>query len=290
MSSPEVPSVGGVGAIYVEIFGPIFWGFCATLILCGVSTLQGYIYFTRYSDRHLIRAMAVLMLVLDFLSMSLICQSLYYYILPHFGSLAPLGAVTGELSAECLISAVITFISQMYFVYQLQVVKSRAKAAPIMNALIILAGINKAFGAAADVVATIAMCMFLKSADTGIRRTSSLLRSLMHLVINRGLLVTFAQILMLIVFFTSTHQLYWVAVHINTTKLYVNTFFAMLNARTPPEANHMHIGMSGVSSTKSGTITQTDSSFEVTKFPDFGNHDGGVGTIKVTTTSTVADI
>jgi len=269
--------------------------------------------------------MAVLMLVLDFLSMSLICQSMYYYILPHFGSLAPLGAVTGELSAECLISAVITFISQMYFVYQLQVVKSRAKAAPIMNALIvvlgtislaggigcvgimfkypqsifmnrnpafvILAGINKAFGAAADVVATIAMCMFLKSADTGIRRTSSLLRSLMHLVINRGLLVTFAQILMLIVFFTSTHHLYWVAVHINTTKLYVNTFFAMLNARTPPEANHgAHIGMSGVSSTKSGTITQTDSSFEVTKFPDFGNHDGGVGTIKVTSTSTVADV
>jgi hypothetical protein len=47
---------------------------------------------------------------------------------------------------------------------------------------------------------------------------------------------------------------------------------AMLNARTPPEANHgAHIGMSGVSSTKSGTITQTDSSFEVTKVKVSGN-------------------
>jgi hypothetical protein len=64
---------------------------------------------------------------------------------------------------------------------------------------------------------------------------------------------------------------------VNLTALYLFsgllTFIkvAMLNARTPPEANHMHIGMSGVSSTKSGTITQTDSSFEVTKVKVSGN-------------------
>jgi hypothetical protein len=79
--------------------------------------------------------------------------------------------------------------------------------------------------------------------------TSSLLKSLMNLVINRGLLVTAAQIILLITFFASSGHLYWsvsfsippsscllpfhvcqltrphrLAVHINTTKLYVNTF------------------------------------------------------------------
>lgn len=34
----------------------------------------------------------------------------------------------------------------------------------------VLAGIAKAFGAAADIVATMAMCMFLSKVDTGIRR------------------------------------------------------------------------------------------------------------------------
>ncbi|KAF8186133.1 hypothetical protein K438DRAFT_1446181, partial [Mycena galopus ATCC 62051] len=88
----------------------------------------------------------------------------------------------------------------------------------------VMAGIAKGFGAAADIMATISMCIFLKSVETGFRRTSSLLKSIMHLVINRGLLVTFAQILLLIVFFAFPEHLYWLAVHINTTKLYVNTF------------------------------------------------------------------
>lgn len=148
---------------------------------------------------------------------------------------------------------------------------------------------DKAFGAAADVVATVAMCVFLTSANTGIVRTSSLLRSLMHLVINRGILVTLAQVVMLIVFFTSTTRLYWVPIHINTTKLYVNTFFAMLNARTPPEEKYgAHIDMSSsMSTTKHGAMSQTDSSFEVTKFADLNNR---TGAIKVTTTSAVADM
>ncbi|KAJ6458531.1 hypothetical protein C8R45DRAFT_1221592, partial [Mycena sanguinolenta] len=134
------PSDGNVAPAYVEIWGPVFWGFCATLVLCGVSTLQGYLYFTRYNDKQFIRVLAGLMLLLDFLSMALICQSVYYYMIPHYGSLAPLDAVTGELSVECLISAIITFISQMYFVYQLQIVKSQARIASLMSLMTVLLG------------------------------------------------------------------------------------------------------------------------------------------------------
>ncbi|KAJ7810974.1 hypothetical protein B0H14DRAFT_3150949 [Mycena olivaceomarginata] len=227
MASQKTPSVpGDLGPTFVKIFGPVFWGSLGLDLfspwtpsdplyvldsLAGVSILQGYIYFTRYNDKLLIRAVAGLMLVLNLLSTALICQSVYYYILPDYGSLAPLGAVTSEMNVDCLISSAIAFISQMFFLYQLMVVgKSRATAAPILNALIvvfgiislgggvgcvvvmfkhpqfifmnrshafsILAGIHKAFGAAADVVATIAMFIFLKSADTGIHQTSSLLR------------------------------------------------------------------------------------------------------------------
>jgi hypothetical protein len=69
-----------------------------------------------------------------------------------------------------------------------------------------------------------------------------MLRSFMHLVITRGILVTAAQILLLITFFATTGHLYWyvvlsnntyethtcrthrLAIHITTTKLYINTF------------------------------------------------------------------
>ncbi|KAJ7351530.1 hypothetical protein DFH08DRAFT_860644 [Mycena albidolilacea] len=314
-----------VGPTYAQIFGPVFWGFCCTLVLCGVSALQGYLYFTRYNDKLGVRSLAIFMILLDFLSMALICQSIYYYMLPHFGSFAPLSAVTNELVVECLIAAIITFASQMYFVYQLYMVKSVGSTASVMNALVVvfsvaafagslgcvvimfqypqsifmnrnhyfavLAGLAKGFGAAADIIATIAMCMFLKSADTGITRTSSILKSLMHLVINRGILVTATQILQLIFFFATANHLYWLAVHINTTKLYVNTFFGMLNARPSLQDRHTKdLGMSF-----SNEATGTSQRFATNS--KAGGHNKGaeldaseypLGTIHVTTSSTVA--
>jgi len=299
-------------AVFVLIFGPIFWGFCVSLALSGITISQGFLYFTRYSDRPLIRGLAASMLVLDLLSNALITQSVYYYMLPSYGSLGPLGAVTRELDIDCGISSIIAFISQMFFVYQLVIVKSNSKTAQVMNVAIvvsgtislgasigcvvvmfkhpgsifmhrtlafnILAGMHKANGAIADVLATTAMVMFLKTADTGIHRTSSLLRSLVVLVVNRGLLVTLAQFVGLVVLFASTTHLYWVAVHINTTRLYVATFFAMLNSRTPPESATPHINISGA----------RRDSFEVSKFPDY--HSGGGIGVRVHTSSTVAEI
>jgi hypothetical protein len=54
-------------------------------------------------------------------------------------------------------------------------------------------------------------------------RTSPLLKSLTHLVINCGALVLACQIL-LVTFFASSGHFYWLALQINTTKPYVNPF------------------------------------------------------------------
>ncbi|KAJ7115627.1 hypothetical protein C8R43DRAFT_1155221 [Mycena crocata] len=423
----SLPAPAVVSPSYAQIFGPVFWGFCVALILCGVSALQGYLYFTRYNDKWGVRALAAMMLLLDFISMALISQSMYYYMLPQFGSFAPLNHVTrcvpscvtfllfwsasflnlflsrggslsiflvrarsegdvggmcsaasdpgstrlaldrperssllgsgpaflnyvrigsclvtpcttnstmaasfsrdtkclrrdplldrdtlslrrhtvsvllrclilSELSIECLISAIITFTSQMYFVYQLHMVKSTGMTGRVMSGVVvllgmvglagavgcvgmmfsvphviftnrnhtfaILAGVAKGFGAAADIVATITMCLFLRGAGTGISRTSSLLHSLMHLVINRGILITAAQILLLITFFATAGHLYWLAVHINTTKLYVNTFFGMLNARAALTDRYT----TGHMSLSAETATAGSSSYPVTLY------------------------
>jgi len=324
MASQDTPVVPGtLGPTYVAIFGPIFWGFCISLVLAGTSVSQAYMYYTRYNDKLSIRVATALMLVLDLLSTALICQSVYYYILPHFGSLVPLDHVTGEINADCFIASAIAFISQMYFFYQLMIVpvKKRSMMALILNILIvvfgvislgagigcatvmfqhsrfifmnririfsIVAGIHKASGAAADVVATIAMFMYLKSPDTGIPQGSSRLQYFVYFVVNRGLLVALAQTMTLILLFSSTNRLYWVAVHINTTRLYANTFFAMLNARTPLEVKHDHGLVIDVNCTRIGAVSETRSPFEGTKFSTFGN-DVGVG-VKMNTTTSMED-
>ncbi|KAJ7443639.1 hypothetical protein B0H11DRAFT_2250556 [Mycena galericulata] len=89
-------------------------------------------------------------------------------------------------------------------------------------------GVAKGFDAGADIVSS----FYLNQRTAGsLRSTSSRLKSFIHLVITRGLLVNTSQIILLITFFVTSSHLYWLAVHINT-KLHVNSFFQLLNART----------------------------------------------------------
>ncbi|KDQ22790.1 hypothetical protein PLEOSDRAFT_163680 [Pleurotus ostreatus PC15] len=225
--------------------GPVYWGTVISLVLGGITVLQAYTYFPHPSDRPFIQVTAASMVIFDFVSSALVVQSVYYYLVPHFGSLAPLASITPELSAECLLSSIITFISQFYFVAQIYAGKTGRGSwmVPVFVAVCaILAlvfgvelactsvmfvfhhnvlgdrhrhfelffGLAKGFGALTDIVATVAMCKLLSNAGTGM---SSYVLTAAHL-----LPLTKA-------------NLAWMAFHVNVTKLYANTFFAMLNSR-----------------------------------------------------------
>ncbi|KAJ8519194.1 hypothetical protein ONZ45_g3844 [Pleurotus djamor] len=242
-------------------FGPLYFGTVVSLVLGGITVLQAYIYFPHPSDRTYIQLVAGAMAVFDFVSTCLVVQSVYYYMIPHFGSLDPLASITPELSAECLLSTIITLISQLYFVVQLHADSPKAVFSVLAfvfgvacvatmyvfhhnvlgnrhSSFELFFGLAKGFGALTDIVATIAMCKLLSEANTGIRQTHGLLKSLIHFVVQRGVLVTLIQTLLLITFFTIPSNLTWLAFHVNVTKLYANTFFAMLNAREHLKARH----------------------------------------------------
>jgi len=253
-------------------FAPVYWGFLVSLVLCGITVIQAYIYFPHSNDKLGLRFTAGWMLVLDLASSTLVALTVYYYLIPHYGSLLPLQSIPPELSAECLISTIIMLISQLYFVYQLYHVKRAGKGSWRMIGLIVLCaiftfaggigcvstmyiyrhgllanrqnlfiiffGIAKGFGALTDILATTAMCLFLTSSKTSMSQTNSVLKSLMQFVIHRGALVTLVQTLFLITFFIAPNNLSWLAFHVNVTKLYTNTFFAMLNARDHLKRKH----------------------------------------------------
>ncbi|KAF8623279.1 hypothetical protein AX17_007485 [Amanita inopinata Kibby_2008] len=229
------------------------------------------------------------MLACDLISSALIAQSIYYYLIPHYGSFTQLSSVTPEISGECFLSTLITFISQMYFVTQLYTVRKAGKySSYVVFGTTILAflafaggigkltdilhpshehgwtvwsgcvatmyvfdkgvlsnrnkyfmiffGLAKAFGALTDIVATIAMCTLLNTAKTGMPQTNSLIKSLIQWVIQRGALVTFIQTALVISFYAAPTKIYWFAFHASVTKLYANTFFAMLNGRSQLQA------------------------------------------------------
>ncbi|KAF4583939.1 hypothetical protein EYR40_002437 [Pleurotus pulmonarius] len=255
--------------------GPVYWGTVISLVLGGITVLQAYIYFPHPSDRLFIQLTAGSMVVFDFVSSALVVQSVYYYTIPRFGSVVPLSSITPELSAECLLSTIITFISQLYFVAQIYAGRftfyplpdfllhmwhshqdrlgksgnSHFRCVifdPCVRVMVLFHhnvldnrqehferffGLAKGFGALTDIIATIAMCKLLSNSRTGINSTRNLLKSLVRFVVHRGILVTLIQTLLLITFYAMPSNLAWLAFHVNVTKLYANTFFAMLNAR-----------------------------------------------------------
>ncbi|KAF9267002.1 hypothetical protein L218DRAFT_955480 [Marasmius fiardii PR-910] len=255
----------GPGIDMAGLFSPFYWGFVISLFCSGITVVQAYLYFPHPTDGRVIQTIAVVMLILDLASSALIAQSLYYYLIPHYGSLAQLNSVTLELSTECLISSVITFISQMFFVYQIYKVNHASKLARALAIIIaigaaftliagsgcvwtmvvfqhgVLANRNKTFattfgvakGVASltDIIATVSMYFLLSASKTGITQTNQLVNSLMTFFVNRGVLVTVVQLMTLIMFYAIPDKLYWLSFHINVTRLYANTFFAMLNAR-----------------------------------------------------------
>ncbi|KAF5343917.1 hypothetical protein D9758_012107 [Tetrapyrgos nigripes] len=286
MSNATTISIDGAGLDMSSVFASVYWGFVISLFCGGITIVQAWLYFPHPRDKPLIQFTVScvhvvsdtplwkqvaelkrvdIFRILDLASSALVAQSLYYYLIPHFGSEAQLGKLTPELSSDCLMSATITFISQMWFVFQIYQFNRTTKLAWISMGLItlgalityatgigcgvvmfifrsgilsnrnhsfaVLFGIAKGTAAVTDIIATAAMCYLLTEQKTGVAQTNNMIKWLVRLLINRGLLVTIVQSILVIIFFAYPDRLFWLAIHANTTKLYVNTFFAMLNGR-----------------------------------------------------------
>ncbi|KAF9005065.1 hypothetical protein BDQ17DRAFT_1353712 [Cyathus striatus] len=258
------------------IFAPIYWGYIVSLLLGGIAIMQSYFYFSRSNDRRFIRILAASVITMDIIDSALVASSVNYYLIRHFGSTLQLKTMIPELTAECLIATIITTISQSYFLIQLIGAKRLGKGSWIVIATVgifcafafaggiacvvtmqvfhhgvfsdrnmifsISFGVAKGFSAAADIIATISVCLFLDSARTGMIQMNAALNTLMKYIIQRGTLVTLIQTVLLITFYATPKSVVWFSFHIIIPKLYTNTFFAMLNGRD--NIRKLHFGES----------------------------------------------
>ncbi|KAF5316846.1 hypothetical protein D9758_017998 [Tetrapyrgos nigripes] len=299
-------SIDGAGLDMSGVFASVYWGFVISLFCGGITIVQAWLYFPHPRDKPLVQFTAAFMLILDLASSALVAQSLYYYLIPHFGSEAQLGKLTPELSSDCLMSATITFISQMWFVFQIYQFNRTTTLAWISMGLItlgalityaagigcgvvmfifrsgilsdrntsfiILFGIAKGTAAVTDIIATAAMCFLLTEQKTSVAQTNNIIKWLVRLLINRGLLVTIVQCILVIIFFLYPDRLFWLAIHATTAKLYANTFFAMLNGREWLKKQHQQGAhtMSSVVFSKIGnssTVVSSISAFHARSNP-----------------------
>jgi len=261
-TEPDMSTYPGVDM--TQVLGPLFWGTLFSMMLTGVTILQAYQYFPS-KDKPVVQFIAFSMVFLDLLSAALVAQGLSCYLLPHFGSTIPLGRLVPALAVECAVTTLIIVISQLYFARQVHALgKTKFMKYAVPGAVVtlsllafagglgcsvamflhasniittrnrvfnLMAGLAKAPSALADIITTLSLCYNLGYAKTGVRATDSVLKTLIGFVIQRGVLVALVQTTLLIVFYASSSRLYWLGLHVNVTRVYANTFFAMLHAR-----------------------------------------------------------
>ncbi|KAJ7485128.1 hypothetical protein B0H11DRAFT_2279388 [Mycena galericulata] len=283
-------------------FGPVFWGIIFNLIFFGMSICQALSYFrTAGKDRALVKLSALAMIVFDIVSSCLVISVTWTDLVVDFGGMSQFMGTNPEIGAECVMSAIIAFLAQMYFVSQIYHVKpAGTKGNVLLGTIVCLSCIGFVFGlacasvmllnqltphynlhfqlvfggakganAVCDIIATIAMCYYLTGAKTGIASTSNLLDALAVIFMNRGAAVMLLQIFTFVMFFAFENPQYWLAPHLLLTKMYVNTFFAILNSRA--YLRDKHLGTTNVSSFVYNSGSTGSTQLEKPS-QNFGNH------------------
>ncbi|EKM52979.1 uncharacterized protein PHACADRAFT_259153 [Phanerochaete carnosa HHB-10118-sp] len=243
-------------------FGALLIGALVAAVLYGITVLQTVVYYQHSAaqDGWLVRAAVGSLWLVDTLDTALLSHIIYWYLVTNFGSSSALmKPLVWSMSAHLATTAVTEVVVRSMFslrVWRLSGGKwLPALTVGIVTLLDLIFGIVltvrsvgqtwftlqkiQAFVFAqfatellGDTLIALILCYYLYQSRTGFRRTDSVLTTLMAYVINTGLLTAMALTVNIVLFATERHNFAFVALYFVISKLYVNAYIAMLNART----------------------------------------------------------
>jgi hypothetical protein len=91
--------------------------------------------------------------------------------------------------------------------------------------------LNFAAGTSSDLSVALALCWLLRSSRTGFQRTDSLIRVLMMYAVNTGLIVALDAAAGMLAYVFMPHNFIFLGFYLLLSKLYLNSYLAVLNAR-----------------------------------------------------------
>ncbi|KAJ6629354.1 hypothetical protein B0H10DRAFT_1986780, partial [Mycena sp. CBHHK59/15] len=100
-----------------------------------------------------------------------------------------------------------------------------------LDRLSVLMYLNFAAGTSSDLSVALALCHLLRRSRTGFRRTDSLIRVLMMYTVNTGLIVAIDATAGMLAYAFMPHNFIFLGFYLLLSKLYLNSYLAILNAR-----------------------------------------------------------
>ncbi|KAI0366593.1 hypothetical protein BV20DRAFT_951811 [Pilatotrama ljubarskyi] len=242
-------------------FGAALVGLIVGSCLFGITILQTFAYFRNYNDdTTFVKSLVWRSRVLDTLHLILCTRTIYWYLVTNFGNADNLDVTTWSMALQTDCNGLIGLIVEAFFARRVWMMSHNWIVTGIILVLAVLhfgrypvtqltlgrfilgrfskfksltwvtcLGLGSA--AAADILIAVSMCYYLYNKRTGLKRTDSLVTTLMVYSINTGLATSVIGTICVIAFGAMPLNFIWLGFFWIMGKCYVNSFLALLNSR-----------------------------------------------------------
>ncbi|KAF8581211.1 hypothetical protein K439DRAFT_1636368, partial [Ramaria rubella] len=255
------------------LYKPVLYGAILSAIVTGINICRTYEYVSSNSDRRLFKGALILLVLLDLSGTIVIALILDHNVIGAFAE--PIGAALNSLpsyySLENLANVIITTTAQSYIAWTIHVVDRRWWLLCVLILIGVLgeigvgiyvvvhtahlgslsstsgglfhliSGLWNVIASFVDIIATIGLCALLHTVRTPFKSTDHLINRVMFNFINRGVLITIAQVLFFALWFAQPTTLIWAPFSFLSGKLYLTTLLALLNMRGRTQNRHSNM-------------------------------------------------
>ncbi|KAG2148020.1 hypothetical protein DEU56DRAFT_978269 [Suillus clintonianus] len=206
--------------------------------------------------------LAVLWLwILDALHLFLIVHCIYYYLVTNYANISALTIIVWSFKLQFIIDVLIVYGVHVLYVYRIWLfAKGRSRALPITVGIIVILASGVAISMIwavyqcrmfsdlvkvewssfltlgtvtfVDIVIASTLCYLLATSRTGFSNTDSIITKLMAYIINTGCLTSICSMTAVITCAAMPNDFIFLGIEFLLASLYVNSFLALLNARS----------------------------------------------------------
>lgn len=243
-------------------FGALFIGATLAAFLWGISNVQILFYFQmqRGTGITFLKLAIILLWILDALHLAFIVHSIYYYLVINYASMDALTEIVWSFKLQVIFNVLITNSVHALYLHRLWIVsKGRSRALPITVCITVALDLGvdialvwviyqchtfsdliqakwasyTALGtiAVVDILIVSSLWYLLATSRTGFSSTDSFVDKLTAYIVNTGCIMSIGSVATMITCAVMPNNYIFIGVGFVVSKLYVNSFLALLNAR-----------------------------------------------------------
>ncbi|KAG1893809.1 uncharacterized protein F5891DRAFT_763632 [Suillus fuscotomentosus] len=251
-------------------FGALFIGVILAAVLFGLTNVQAFIYLQAHRNAGItfFKLVITWLWIFDALHLALTIHCVYYYLVTNYANFGVLTEIVWSLKLQLVISALIVPMVQLLYVHRIwKISEGRSRVLPAISLGMVLVLISGEFvaslaweqcrvkffkdlaktmwsiylclGAATstDIIITSLLCYLLATSRTGFSCTDSFITKLVGYTVSTGCLTSIFSVSIIITCAVMPTTFIFIGLPFLVTKLYVNSFIALLNARYYMQAN-----------------------------------------------------